>query len=104
MMNARLGDESTKSSMPARINGFLQNPAGLKTLGELVDKLRTPRYRPVTVFELVGRMCACHIEATSAGTDDYLECFRESILLAKNPGCSTSVSEIEIYIRRKTAL
>jgi hypothetical protein len=104
MMNARLSDELTKRSRSAPVDGFLQDPAGLKALGELADKLRTPRYRPVTVFELVGRICACHLEATPAGADDDPEGFGKSVLLAWNPGCSMSASETDIQVRRSPAL
>ena len=96
MTNARLDDGLAEILRPVHNDRFLQDPAGLETAGELVDGLRAPRYRPMALFALVGRIRACHLEATSAGADDDLERFWESILLARNSGCSMSASKTRI--------
>jgi hypothetical protein len=90
--------------MLARIDGFLQDPAGLKTLSQLVDKLRTPRHCLLPLFELIGGIRACHLGAIPTGADNDLESFGESVFLAKHPGCSKSAKRTGTQIRRKSAL
>jgi hypothetical protein len=74
------------------VDKVLQNSAGLEAPSQLLEDLSTPRDGVLTVFKLVERICASHLEAVPTGTEEDLERFGKRILLMRNFDCRSSAN------------